>query len=63
MSTQPKPNLTAAIPYVVLLGFLFGSGIVVSRFSIGQFVPVTFAGVRLLLAAKAMIFMGFSRVD
>ena len=48
---QPKPNLTAALPLVVLLGILFGSGIVVSRFSIGQFNPFTFAAVRLLLAA------------
>jgi drug/metabolite transporter (DMT)-like permease len=48
---QPKPNLAAALPYVVLLGFLFGSGIVVSRFSIGQFNPFAFAAVRLLLAA------------
>jgi drug/metabolite transporter (DMT)-like permease len=51
MSTYPKSNLTAALPFVVLLGFLFGSGIVVSRFSIGQFNPFAFAAIRLLLAA------------
>lgn len=40
-----------AIPYVLLLGFLFGSSLVVSRFSVGQYAPLTYISLRLLLAA------------
>jgi drug/metabolite transporter (DMT)-like permease len=39
-----------ALPYIVLLGFFFGSTLVVSRFSVGQFEPSTYIGLRLLLA-------------
>ncbi|MCA9970471.1 MAG: DMT family transporter [Anaerolineales bacterium] len=39
-----------AVPYITLLGFLYGSTLIASRFSIGQFEPTTFAGLRLLLA-------------
>lgn len=39
-----------ALPYVVLLGFLFGSTLVVSRFSVGQFQALTYIGLRLSLA-------------
>ena len=31
----------AALPYVLLLGLLFGSTLLVSRFSLGQFAPTT----------------------
>lgn len=40
-----------AFPYIILLGFLFGSTLVVSRFSIGQFEPTTYISIRLLLAS------------
>jgi drug/metabolite transporter (DMT)-like permease len=39
-----------ALPYVILLGFLFGTSLIASRFSVGQFDPITFAGLRLTLA-------------
>jgi drug/metabolite transporter (DMT)-like permease len=41
---------TRAIPYVVLLGFLFGSTLIASRFSVGQFHPTTYIGLRMVLA-------------
>ena len=40
-----------AVPYIILLGFLFGSTLVVSRFSVGQFAPTTYISLRLLLAS------------
>ncbi len=42
-----------ALPYVVLLGFLFGSTLVVSRFSVGQFHPLTYVGLRMIIASTA----------
>lgn len=42
-----------AIPYVILLGFFFGSTLVVSRFSVGQFHPATYIGLRMMIAASA----------
>lgn len=40
-----------ALPYIVLLAFFWGSNLVVSRFGLEQFNPVTFVALRLLLAA------------
>ena len=40
-----------ALPYVVILGFLFGSTLIASRFSVGQFQPVTYIGLRLTMAS------------
>jgi drug/metabolite transporter (DMT)-like permease len=40
-----------ALPYIILLGFFFGSTLVVSRFSVGQFEPSTYIGLRLLFAS------------
>jgi O-acetylserine/cysteine efflux transporter len=40
-----------ALPYILLQGFLFGSTLVVSRFSVGQFQPTTYIGLRLVLAS------------
>jgi drug/metabolite transporter (DMT)-like permease len=42
----------SAIPYVLLLGLLFGSSLVVSRFSVGQFDPRVYTSLRLLIAAS-----------
>jgi drug/metabolite transporter (DMT)-like permease len=39
-----------ALPYISLLGLLFGSTLVVSRFSVAQFQPLTYIGLRLSLA-------------
>jgi drug/metabolite transporter (DMT)-like permease len=40
-----------ALPYVALLGFLFGSTLIASRFSVGQFQPTTYIGIRMVLAS------------
>lgn len=44
-----------ALPYVILLGFFFGSTLVVSRFSVGQFHPTTYIGLRMIIAALACV--------
>ncbi len=41
----------SALPYVALLGFLFGSTLIASRFSVGQVHPTTYIGLRLVLAS------------
>ncbi|WP_420641788.1 DMT family transporter [Candidatus Leptofilum sp.] len=46
---------TKAFPYVGLLGFLWGTNLVVMRVGVGQFDPVVFVGVRLLLASLAFV--------
>ena len=40
-----------ALPYVTLLALLFGTTLVASRFSVGQFHPTTYIGLRLTLAS------------
>lgn len=42
-----------SLPYVLLLGALFGSTLVVSRFMVGQFASTTYIWLRLLLSAAA----------
>ncbi len=44
-----------AIPYIVLLGFMYGSTMIASRFSVGQYEPLTYVGLRLTMAAIAHI--------
>ena len=39
-----------ALPYISFLGFLFGSTLIASRFSVGQFHPTTYIGLRLTMA-------------
>ncbi|MFZ1752495.1 MAG: DMT family transporter [Caldilineaceae bacterium] len=55
----------SAVPYVLFIGLLFGSSLVVSRFSVGQFDPRVYTSLRLLIAASlhltAYLFIG-SRV-
>ena len=46
-----------ALPFVILLGFFFGSSLIASRFSVGQFEPITFIGLRLTLAG-----MGYAAI-
>ena len=41
----------AALPYVALLAFLFGSSMVVSRFSLAQFEPTTYIGIRMIISS------------
>ncbi len=46
---------TQALPYISFLGFLFGSTLVASRFSVGQFQPTTYIGLRLTMASLGHI--------
>jgi drug/metabolite transporter (DMT)-like permease len=39
-----------ALPYVAFLGFLFGTSLIASRFSVGQFAPATYIGLRMVVA-------------
>ncbi len=48
---------TRAFPYVLLLGFFYGSTLVGSRFSVGQYDPRTYISLRLLIAAGAHLFL------
>ena len=50
-----------SIPYVLLLGLVFGSTLVVSRFSVGQFFPLTYVGIRLVLASIAYVMFYVTR--
>ena len=40
-----------ALPYVTLLGFMFGSSMVFSRFGVGQFEPTTYIGIRMIISS------------
>jgi drug/metabolite transporter (DMT)-like permease len=46
---------TKAFPYIILLGFLWGTNLVVARVGVSQFDPMLFVGLRLLLASLAFI--------
>jgi drug/metabolite transporter (DMT)-like permease len=47
-----ETRLTAqALPYILLVGFLFGSTLVASRFGVGQFHPITYLGLRAVVAS------------
>ena len=48
---------TKSIPYVILLGTLYGFTLVASRFSISQFVPITYIGLRLVIGSLAASFV------
>jgi drug/metabolite transporter (DMT)-like permease len=39
-----------ALPYITFLGLLFGTTLIASRFSVGQFQPTTYIGLRLTMA-------------
>lgn len=43
------------IPYILLQGFIFGTSILASRFSVGQYHPLTYVGVRLSLAGVGLL--------
>lgn len=40
-----------ALPHIILLGFFFGSSMVASRFSVGQYDPTTYIGLRMVIAS------------
>ena len=42
---------TQALPYVVLLGTLFGSTLIASRFGVGQFQATAYIGLRVVIAS------------
>lgn len=44
-------SLNRSLPYVLLLGFLFGTNFVVSRYSLGQFTPIAFVSLRQIIAS------------
>jgi drug/metabolite transporter (DMT)-like permease len=44
-----------ALPYIFITGFLFGSTLIASRFSVGQFEPLTYISFRLIIASSAHI--------
>jgi drug/metabolite transporter (DMT)-like permease len=44
-----------SIPYVTLLAVLFGTTLVVSRFSVGQFTPLTYVSLRFLIASLSYV--------
>ncbi|MFN2144438.1 MAG: DMT family transporter, partial [Anaerolineales bacterium] len=48
-----------AIPYILVLGTLFGSTLLAGRFSVDQFQPMTYVGMRLVLAGiiHALIYL------
>lgn len=46
---------TKAFPYIGLLGLLWGSNLVVMRLGAGQFDPILFTGIRLLVASLAFV--------
>jgi len=46
-----------ALGFVLLLGFLYGSTLVVSRFSVGQYAPLTYISLRLALATCGYVFL------
>ena len=40
-----------ALPYVIVLALFFGSSLVVSRFSVGQYEPATYIAIRMIIAS------------
>lgn len=48
-----------ALPFVALLGFFFGSSLVASRFSVGQFDPSTYIALRMLFASALCLAVYF----
>jgi drug/metabolite transporter (DMT)-like permease len=50
-----QPLTIDALPYILLQGLLFGSTLIVSRFIIGQLHPITYIGLRMVLASLGHI--------
>lgn len=46
---------TKAFPYIVLLGFIWGTNLVISRFGVGQLGGVLFTGLRLAAGSLSFI--------
>ena len=52
-----------AMPYILLLGLFFGTTLVASRFSVGQFMPSTYIGLRLTLSAMGFAVLYLFRIQ
>ena len=52
-----------AMPYILLLGVFFGTTLVASRFSVGQFMPSTYIGLRLTLSAMGFAVLYLFRIQ
>lgn len=44
-----------ALPYIIMLGIFWGSSLVASRFSVDQFAPSTYIGIRLAIAGACHV--------
>ena len=44
-----------SLPYITLLALFFGSTLIVSRFAVGQFEPLTYVGLRLFIAGLCYV--------
>lgn len=44
-----------SIPYIIILGFIYGSSLIASRFSVGQYHPTNYIALRMLFASMAYI--------
>jgi drug/metabolite transporter (DMT)-like permease len=44
-----------ALPFVILQGFFFGTTLIASRFSVGQYAPATYIGLRMIIASLAYV--------
>ena len=52
-----------ALFFILLLGFIYGSSTVASRFAVGQFSPTSFVALRLSLAALGHVFIYALRIQ
>ncbi len=52
-----------ALPYIVVLGFFWGTTLIASRFSVGQYEATTYIGLRLIIAASmhVLVYMLWQR--
>jgi drug/metabolite transporter (DMT)-like permease len=54
--------ITEALPFILLQGLLFGTTLVASRFSVGQYAPTTYIWLRLVIASLGHLALyGFAR--
>lgn len=53
--STPAVLTTEALPSVLLLGLLYGTTLIVSRFSVGQYAPLTYIALRLVLGSCGMV--------
>ena len=61
--TPMNVSLDRTFPPILLLSFFFGSNLVVSRFALGQFDPVTFVATRMPIAALLAMLWARLRTD